>query len=108
MLRNRNALSLPLRNIVCESLYPEVSGSACLLLSSAEFMPVGSEREEELQETRCVPQLETRLQHGSEHVRPAQVRTLAGQSSLSLFSELYVKDSNIRRYISSGFCDSFS
>lgn len=57
-----------------------------LLLSSAEFMPVGSEREEELQETRCVPQLETRLQHGSEHVRPAQVRTLAGQFSQSLLS----------------------
>lgn len=86
MLRNRNALSLPLRNIVCESLYPDVSGSAFLLLSSAEFMPVGSEREEELQETRGVPQLETRLQHGSEHVRPAQVRTLTGQFSQSLLS----------------------
>lgn len=53
-------------------------------LSSAEFMPVGSECEEELQEARGVPQLETRLQHGSEHVRPAQVGTLAGQFSHSL------------------------
>lgn len=55
--------------------------------SSAEFMPVGSEREEELQEARGVPQLETRLQHGSEHVRPAQVGSLAGQCSHSLILE---------------------
>lgn len=53
-------------------------------LSSTESMPVGAEREEELQEARGLPQLETRLQHGSEHVRPAQVRTLAGQFSQSL------------------------
>lgn len=55
-----------------------------LLLSSVEFMSVGSECEEELQEERGLSQLETRLQHRSEHVRPAQVRTLTGQCSRSL------------------------
>lgn len=42
-------------------------------------MSVGSEREEELQEERGVPQLEARLQHGSEHVRSPQVWTLTGR-----------------------------
>lgn len=50
-------------------------------LSSAEFMSVDSEREEELQEECGLSQLETRLQHGSEYVRTAQVRTLTGQCS---------------------------
>lgn len=79
-------------------------------LSSAEFMPVGSEREEELQKARGVPQLETRLQHGSEHVRPAQVRALAGQFSqaLLLVGLKCVIYSNGRRQMSSGCCDSFS
>ncbi len=55
-----------------------------LFLSSAEFMSVGSECEEELQEECGLSQLETRLQHRSEHVRPAQVRALTGQCSWSL------------------------
>lgn len=42
---------------------------------------MGSECEEELQEERGVPQLETRLQHGSEHVCSPQVWTLAGRHS---------------------------
>lgn len=46
-------------------------------------MPVGSECEEELQEECGLSQLEARLQHGSEHVRPAQVGTLTGQLSQS-------------------------
>lgn len=46
-----------------------------------EFMSMGSEREEELQEERGLPQLEARLQHGPEHVCPPQVRTPTGQCS---------------------------
>lgn len=42
---------------------------------------MGSEREEELQEERGLPQLEARLQHGPEHVCPPQVRTPTGQCS---------------------------
>lgn len=45
----------------------------------AEFMSMGSEREEELQEERGLPQLETRLQHGPEHVCTPQVRTPTGK-----------------------------
>lgn len=44
-----------------------------------EFMSMGSEREEELQEERGLPQLETRLQHGPEHVCSPQVRAPSGQ-----------------------------
>lgn len=53
--------------------------SGCAVV--VEFMPMGSEREEELQEECGVPQLETRLQHGSEHVCSPQVWTLAGRCS---------------------------
>ncbi|TMS02161.1 cGMP-specific 3',5'-cyclic phosphodiesterase [Larimichthys crocea] len=54
------------------------------IAGTPEFMPVDSECEEELQEECGISQLEARLQHGSEHVRPAQVRTLTGQCSQSL------------------------
>lgn len=40
---------------------------------------MGSEHKEELQEERGLPQLETCLQHGPEHVCPPQVRTPSGQ-----------------------------
>ena len=55
----------------------------------AEFMPVGSECEEELQKARGLPQLETCLQHGPEHVCPSQVRTPTGECSQSLADELH-------------------
>ena len=53
-----------------------------------EFMPVDSEREEELQEERGLSQLETRLQHLPVHVRPPQVWTLTGQHSQSVLSRV--------------------
>ena len=50
-----------------------------LFLPILEFMPLDSECEEELQEECGLSQLETRLQHGPDHVHPAEVRTLTGQ-----------------------------
>lgn len=47
-------------------------------LSSVELMPVDSEREEELQEECGLSQLETRFQHGSDHVCSPEVWTLTG------------------------------
>lgn len=50
-----------------------------LFLPFLEFMPLDSECEEELQEECGLSQLETRLQHGPDHVHPAEVRTPTGQ-----------------------------
>lgn len=52
-----------------------------LVLSSVEFMSVGSECEEELQEECGLSQLETRLQHLPVHVRTPQVGSITGECS---------------------------